>query len=206
MPTRCVIYDCDGVLFDSLEANRALYNHIAVSMGRGPITEEELRCCHTSTVRESVHCLFKDDPEGEARGLQFLSDQIDFRDYIPYLRMEPHVLETIATLKERGLLTAICTNRTTSMPHLMERFKLGPYFDMVMTALDVEHPKPHPESVKRILAGLAVPPEETLYVGDSEVDMKTALAAGVRFVSYKNEAISTGILITDHRDVLKFLS
>ena len=103
MPTRCVIYDCDGVLFDSLEANRALYNHIAVSMGRGPITEEELRCCHTSTVRESVHCLFKDDPEGEARGLQFLSDQIDFRDYIPYLRMEPHVLETIATLKERGL-------------------------------------------------------------------------------------------------------
>ena len=83
------------------------------------------------------------------------------------------------------------------MPHLMERFKLGPYFDMVMTALDVEHPKPHPESVKRILAGLAVPPEETLYVGDSEVDMKTALAAGVRFVSYKNEVISTGILITD---------
>jgi len=205
MPTRCVIYDCDGVLFDSLEANRALYNHIAVSMGRGAITEDELACCHTSTVRESIHCLFKDDPEGEARGLQFLSDEIDFRDYIPYLRMEPHVLETIAALKERDLLTAICTNRTTSMPHLMERFQLGPYFDMVMTALDVEHPKPHPESVERILAGLRVAPGETLYVGDSEVDMKTAQAADVRFVSYKNEAISTGILITDHRDILKFL-
>lgn len=205
MPTRCVIYDCDGVLFDSLEANRALYNHIAVSMGRGAITEDELACCHTSTVRESIHCLFKDDPEGEARGLQFLSDEIDFRDYIPYLRMEPHVLETIAALKERDLLTAICTNRTTSMPHLMERFQLGPYFDMVITALDVERPKPHPESVERILAGLRVAPGETLYVGDSEVDMKTAQAADVRFVSYKNDAISTGILITDHRDILKFL-
>ena len=205
MPTRCVIYDCDGVLFDSLEANRALYNHIAVSMGRGAITEDELACCHTSTVRESIHCLFKDDPEGEARGLQFLSDEIEFRDYIPYLRMEPHVLETIAALKERDLLTAICTNRTTSMPHLMERFQLGPYFDMVITALDVERPKPHPESVERILAGLRVAPGETLYVGDSEVDMKTAQAADVRFVSYKNDAISTGILITDHRDILKFL-
>jgi len=205
MPTRCVIYDCDGVLFDSLEANRVLYNHIAVSMGRAPITEEELACCHTSTVRESIHCLFKDDPEGEARGLRFLSDEIDFRDYIPYLRMEPHVLETIASLKGRGLLTAICTNRTTSMPHLMERFQLGPYFDMVMTALDVEHPKPHPESVEKILAHLLVAPGDTLYVGDSEVDMKTAQAAGVGFVSYKNEAISTGILINDHRDILKFL-
>ena len=68
MPTRCVIYDCDGVLFDSLEANRALYNHIAVSMGRGPITEEELRYCHTSTVRESIHCLFKEDPRGGGQG------------------------------------------------------------------------------------------------------------------------------------------
>ena len=55
------------------------------------------------------------------------------------------------------------------------------------------------------IAGLAVAPEETLYVGDSEVDLKTAEAAGVRFVSYKNKAISTGILINDHRDVLKFL-
>jgi len=205
MLTRCVIYDCDGVLFDSLEANRTLYNHIAVSMGRGPITEEELRFCHINTVRESIHCLFRDDPETEAKAFQFLEERIDFRDYIPYLRMEPHILETLATLRERGVLTAICTNRTTSMPHLMERFNLHGYFDMVVTALDVTHPKPHPESVDKILQGLRVSRAETLYVGDSEVDLKTAEAAGVRFVAYKNKAISTGVLIEDHCEVLTLL-
>ncbi len=205
MLTRCVIYDCDGVLFDSLEANRTLYNHIAVSSGRGPMTEEELRYCHISTVRESIHCLFREDPRGEAKALQFLDEEIDFKDYIPHLRMEPHILETLIALRERGLLTAICTNRTTSMPHLMEKFNLQPYFDMVVTALDVTHPKPHPESVDKILQGLRVGPAETLYVGDSEVDLKTAEASGVRFVAYKNKAISTGILIEDHRDLLTFL-
>jgi len=205
MLTRCVIYDCDGVLFDSLEANRTLYNHIAVSMGRGPITEEELRFCHTNTVRESVHCLFRDDPEAEAKAFQFLDERIDFRDYIPYLRMEPHLLETLASLRERGVRTAICTNRTTSMPHLMERFNLHGYFDMVVTALDVTHPKPHPESVDKILQGLRVSRAETLYVGDSEVDLKTAEAAGVRFVAYKNKAIPTRFLIEDHCDVLTLL-
>lgn len=206
MPVNCIIYDCDGVLFDSLEANRRLYDHIAVSMGRERLTEEELRYCHMNTVGDSIHCLFTDDPEGEAGARAFLKEQVDFTDYLPYLIMEPHLLETLSTLREKGVLTAISTNRTTSMPHLMERFRLRPYFDMVVTALDVTCPKPHPESVNRILTALRTLPEEALYVGDSEIDLKTALSSGVRFVAYKNRAISTGIFIEDHREILKFLS
>ena len=71
MPINCVIYDCDGVLFDSLEANRRLYDHIAVSSNRGPRTEEELGYCHMNTVGDSIHCLFENDPEGEARAVKF---------------------------------------------------------------------------------------------------------------------------------------
>ena len=55
MRVKCIIYDCDGVLFDSLEANRTLYNHIAISMGRGPMSEEELQYCHMNTVHDSIH-------------------------------------------------------------------------------------------------------------------------------------------------------
>jgi HAD superfamily hydrolase (TIGR01509 family) len=202
---RCVIYDCDGVLFDSLEANRNLYDHIAVSMGRGPMSEEELQYCHMNTVRDSIHCLFKDDPEREAKALEFLDRQIDFKDYVPYLRMEPHLLATLTALKDKGLMAAICTNRTTSMPHLMKRFGLQPYFDMVVTALDVARAKPHPESVNKILQGLKVGPAETLYVGDSEVDLKTAIASGVVFVAYKSRAISTGLYIDDHEQILSLI-
>ncbi|MGD0488056.1 MAG: HAD-IA family hydrolase [Syntrophorhabdales bacterium] len=206
MPVSCVIYDCDGVLFDSLEANRKLYNHIAVSMGRAPLTERELHYCHMNTVGDSIHCLFEEDGEAEAKAVRFLKEQVDFKDFIPYLIMEPHLLETLSALREKRIMTAISTNRTTSMPHIMERFRLQPYFDMVVTALDVTRPKPDPESVNLILDRLAVRPEETLYVGDSEIDLGTARSAGVMFVAYKNRAISTGILIENHREILRFLS
>jgi HAD superfamily hydrolase (TIGR01509 family) len=200
-----VIYDCDGVLFDSLEANRTLYNHIAVSNGRGELTHDELHFCHINTVKDSVRHLFRDDTEGEAHALRFLADEIDFKDYIPYLKMEPNVLETISELRSRGVRTAINTNRTTSMPHLMARFGLSAYFDTIVTALDVARPKPDPESMNRILDVLKVGPEESLYVGDSIIDRQTAESSGVTFIAYKNPAISTGIVIDDHRQIFQFI-
>jgi HAD superfamily hydrolase (TIGR01549 family) len=203
---RCVIYDCDGVLFDSLDANRRLYNHICASGGRGELTDEELHFCHMHTVFESVHHLFPVDLEAEVRALEFLK-AVNLGDYVEFLKMEPHLLETLAALRGRGIRTAISTNRTTSMPYVMKRFNLSPYFDMVVTALDVTRPKPHEESVEKILAELELGRDEVVYIGDSEIDKKTAAASGVTFIAYKNPAIADGGLsMDDHLAVLSLLS
>ena len=42
---KCVIYDCDGVLFDSFEANTKLYNDLCALVGRVPLREEEMQIC-----------------------------------------------------------------------------------------------------------------------------------------------------------------
>ena len=204
MTVRCVIYDCDGVLFDSIDANRRLYNHICLSLGREPLTDEETQFCHTHTVFEAVHHLFRATPEVEERALEFLKG-LDLKQYIAYLTMEPNLMETLKALKEKGILTAICTNRTTTMKHIVERFQLGPHFDLVVTALDVIHPKPHVESVEKILHTLALGPQSALFIGDSDVDRKTAENGGVAFVAYKNREISNGIFIDDHLAVLSLL-
>jgi HAD superfamily hydrolase (TIGR01509 family) len=185
---QCVIYDCDGVLFDSLEANRKLYNDLALSVGRSPLRDEEVNYVHSHTVLESIHFIFRHDEVSEKKALGLLKG-IDFSDYIVYLKMEPHLLEALSHLKEAGIRRAINTNRTTSMPYIMERFHLGPYFDMVVTALDVEHPKPHPESIEKILTALNLSKDETLFVGDSEVDRQTAESCGFVY-PYKNREIA----------------
>jgi phosphoglycolate phosphatase len=131
--------------------------------------------------------------------------QIDLRKYIVYLKMEPNLLRTLSQLKERGILRVVNTNRTTSMPYIMEDFKLGPYFEMVVTALDVRNPKPHPESVEKILKAFKLKKEEVVFIGDSEVDQQAAKASDVRFIAYKNRAIANGLLIEDHLDLLKIL-
>lgn len=201
---RCVIYDCDGVLFDSIEANMKLYNDLCAAVGRSPLREEEVKYVHTHTVYEAIHFIFGREDELEKEALEQLK-QVDLRNYIVYLKMEPHLLQALNRLKERGILRAINTNRTTSMKHIMERFDLGPFFDMVVTALDVKHPKPHPESVEKILQNFNFKKEEVVFIGDSEVDQQTAGSAGVRFIAYKNREIEADVHIDDHLDLLNLL-
>jgi phosphoglycolate phosphatase len=62
-------------------------------------------------------------------------------------------------------------------------------FDIVVSSLDVLNPKPHPESLFRILDHLHLSSDQGLYIGDSMVDAQTAAAAGVPFVAYKNNAL-----------------
>jgi phosphoglycolate phosphatase-like HAD superfamily hydrolase len=76
---------------------------------------------------------------------------------------------------------------------------------MVVTALDVQNPKPHPESVEKILQKFNLNREETVFVGDSEVDEQTAKSSGVKFIAYKNKDIVGDAYIDDHLDLLHFL-
>jgi HAD superfamily hydrolase (TIGR01509 family) len=202
---RCVIYDCDGVLFDSIEANKKLYNDLCALVGRSPLNEEEVKYVHMHTVYETIQLIFGKGSDLEKKALELVKG-IDWRDYIVYLRMEPHLLQMLNLLKTNGILRVINTNRTTSMKFIMEHFGLWPFFDMVVTALDVKNPKPHPESVEMILQRLNLSKEETIFVGDSEVDQQAAKSSGVKFIAYKNEAIVSDACIDDHLALLKLLS
>jgi HAD superfamily hydrolase (TIGR01509 family) len=88
----------------------------------------------------------------------------------------------------------------------MERFGLGPFFDMVVTALDVKNPKPHPESIEKILQRFDLKKDEAVFVGDSEVDQQTAKSAGIQFIAYKNREIANDLFIEDHLDLLDLLT
>jgi HAD superfamily hydrolase (TIGR01509 family) len=200
----CVIYDCDGVLFDSIEANRRLYNDLCTMAGRTPLREDEIQYVHTHTVYEAIHYIFGQEEGLEKKALEILK-QVDLRNYIVYLKMEPYLLQTLNLLKAHQIFRAINTNRTTSMPHIMERFHLQPFFDRVVTALDVKHPKPHPESVEKIVQSLNLQKEEVVFIGDSEVDQKTAESSGVKFIAYKNKELSGDAFIEDHLALIRLI-
>src|SRR4030066_793691 len=88
----CVIYDCDGVLFDSFEANTRLYNDLCAMVGRGPLMEDEMKYVHTHTVFEAIHFFFGQENDREKKALEILKQkQVDLKNYIDYLKMEPHL-------------------------------------------------------------------------------------------------------------------
>jgi phosphoglycolate phosphatase len=181
-----VIFDCDGVMFDSRQANINFYNHLLEQFGLPPMSENSVPFVHTHTAEDAVRHIFRDTPFVEQA--QSYRIQMDYEPFIKDMIMEPGLKELLKVLKPRYGL-AVATNRSNTIGPVLESFGLKGYFDLVISSLDVNNPKPHPESLFRILDFFGVKPRHAFYVGDSDVDEKTAKAAGIVFISYKNRAL-----------------
>ncbi|QXE92200.1 HAD family hydrolase [Geomonas subterranea] len=201
---KAVIYDCDGVLFDSFEANYAFYHLILERFGKPALDRADLdtmRILHTHCNRDVLEYLFAGDSRMDE--VRAFSAGIDYRKLFPLMVMEQGLRETLDALKGRVEL-AVCTNRASSMDILLSSFGLDGYFSCVMTAGRVKNPKPHPEPLFKVLEQYGLAPEEALFVGDSDVDRRAAQGAGVPFVAYRGE-LDCATKIDRHQDLLLLL-
>lgn len=199
---RAVIYDCDGVMFDSIESNYIFYNRVMEHLGRPPLDRSNLEArtvLHTYSFADVMEYFFKGD-ERRQDALAF-AKTIHYRDLMPYMRMETGLTETLDRLKGHVSL-AVCTNRAISMEMIIEDFGLSGYFDCVMTAAKVVNPKPHPEPLFKVLEHFGIKPGEALFIGDGEVDRQAARQAGVPFVAYKS-ALPGAMRIERHDEILR---
>ncbi len=182
-----LIFDCDGVMFDSRQANVNYYNALLAHYGLPPLTKEQVPFIHMNTADESVRYILQATP--------YLEDALNYRlqmDYRPFIKdmvMEPGLKELLSRLKTRAGL-AVATNRSNTIGEVLEFKGLTGYFDIVVSSLDVNKPKPHPESLFKILDFFSLAPEQALYVGDSIIDYETARSAGVPFIAYKNKELN----------------
>jgi HAD superfamily hydrolase (TIGR01509 family) len=200
---RVVAFDCDGVMFDTQEANRSYYNHILEHFGRPGMTPAQLDFVHTHTLGQSIESLFETEDQRRA-ALEFRRS-IDYGLFLKYLTIEPHLVGLLDWMRRR-FKTAIATNRTDTMPRLLAEFELSDRFDLVVTSLDVVRPKPYPDALLKILTHFRVAPHQALFVGDSEVDEGAARAAGVPFVAYRNPGLPAHWHIESLKDLEELLA
>lgn len=197
-----IIYDCDGVLIDSRESNRAFYDHILERFGLPPLTETQLGVVHVRTAQGAIDFLFQGHPSREEA--QAYQKTINNDPFLPLIRLEPYIREVLRRLRPRHR-TAIATNRGKSLPLVLSNLGLADLFDLTVSAYDVTRPKPHPECLLRILTHFRLEPEAALYIGDSPVDQEVAAAAGVPFAAYKNPGIKARYHLQSHLDLLAVL-
>jgi phosphoglycolate phosphatase len=197
-----IIYDCDGVLIDSWESNRAFYNHILNHFGLPPLTEAQLAVVHVSTAQGAVDYLFQGHPSREEA--QAYQQTINNDPFLPLIRLEPDIREVLLRLRSR-YLTAIATNRGKSLPLVLRTLGLDEFFDLTVSAYDVTRPKPDPECLVKILTHFRIEPEAALYIGDAALDQEVAAAAQVPFAAYKNPGLSARFHLQGHLDLLPFL-
>ena len=184
---KVIAFDCDGVMFDSREANRAYYNHLLAHFQLPAMTSVQLAYAHMHTVTESLEHLIRDDATRQAA--HAYRRALGYHPFLKYMQIEPGLVPLLKTLRPH-FKTAVATNRTDTMAHVLSAHRIDHLFDLVVCALDVRFPKPHPEGLNKVVAHFSVLPAEVIYVGDSQVDEQAAKSAGIPFVAYRNPALT----------------
>jgi len=199
MPTYKVIaFDCDGVLFDTAESNRAYYNTILNQLDMPDMTEEQFCYVHMHTVQDALAYLFNENQA--LQKAQSIKETLSYVPFVAAYKMEPALIPLLNKLRP-AYKTAIATNRSDSMPTLLREHDITSYFDLIVSANDVPRPKPHPGQLLRLLEHFEASPREMLYVGDSKVDESAAKAANVPFVAYDNRSLSAQYHIRSLKEI-----
>ena len=190
MNIRLIIFDFDGTLGDT-RRNIVMTLQQTMQEMHLPVMGEA-RCAATIglTLKDSFKTLFPQltDEEAEKCAVTYRRIfEVNKKKMVPQLF--PHVAETLAELKRRGITMTVASSRnTTSLRGFLKDMGIEQYISYVLGAEDVTKPKPDPEPVLKTLTALCFAAEETIVVGDMPVDILMGRNADTRTcgVTYGN--------------------
>ncbi|MEE1312281.1 MAG: HAD family hydrolase [Lachnospiraceae bacterium] len=183
---RCCIFDLDGTLLNTLNALSYCSNAALRKYGLGEIPTEEFKWMVGDGYRNQMR-----------RALIYLGDkelvhwEEACKDYMEIFRehsmygVQPYdgILETIRQLKEMEIKLAVLSNKPNGQAiNNIEEIFGKEYFDFIAGQIDGVPKKPDPSGALRIAKQFGVRPEECLYIGDTNTDMKTGIGAGMKTI------------------------
>jgi phosphoglycolate phosphatase len=179
-----VIFDLDGTLVDTLDDLTDSMNAALTQLGRPARSPQECRAMIGHGLRK-----FAERALGE--GHTHLTDALvermvdDYRDHC-LLKTTTYdgMKEAIAALRRRQLRLAVLTNKNQAPAEVISRYYFGyDTFDPIVGAAPGRAVKPDPRTTLQILHQWKLDADEVAFVGDSEADVQTAMAAGVRCIA-----------------------
>jgi beta-phosphoglucomutase-like phosphatase (HAD superfamily) len=199
---KLVIFDCDGVMFDSKEANRAYYNELLTEFNCPAMDEEEVGYVHSHNVFESIDHIFRKHTHVDMSRVNSYREGLDYRPFLNHMRMAPDLLEFLRSIAP-DYHRAISTNRTNTMDMILDIFKLTPWFEMVVTASNAPRPKPAPDGLHMILNHFGFRVNEAIYIGDSPVDQEHCTSVGMRLIAFNNPQLTADYHVDCFMDILR---
>lgn len=182
-----IIYDFDGVMFDSRESVELMYHSLSSRLDI-TLTREQLDYCYSHSMADNVRNIFGDKAWTAIK-------EIPYARYYRYANIMPGLRLTLEALHKAGIEISICSNRVSGIAYILDVYGLSTYISNVSTSK--EYPaKPNPEGLLSLIDG------ESWFVGDSETDSRTATNADIGFISYNNKRIRADYHISNHLEIL----
>jgi beta-phosphoglucomutase-like phosphatase (HAD superfamily) len=192
---KALIFDLDGTVSDSLPVHLATWNKIGSSIGF--VFDERLVYEMTGmpTIAFAKRIIEENDLHISPGALVKLKQQA-FWDAVHLIKPIDLVVELVK--KYKGILPmSVGTGASRQSAKLqLQELELLPYFDFVVTADDVTHHKPEPETFLKCAELMKVKPSECQVFEDGIPGMEAARAAGMMltdvrpYINYGSWALS----------------
>ena len=178
-----VMYDLDGTLLDTASEIADAVNQTLAEFDHETVSEQQVR----DWIGNGTGWLMKTAWHHTAGPLDVPWERVMERFIFHYETTAgtrssafPHVLDTLKRTREYGVKQALVTNKETRFTQrVLQMHGLQDAFDIVICGDSLPVKKPDPAVIAHCLAMLGASAGEALFVGDSEIDVSTAKAAGV---------------------------
>lgn len=179
--SKCVIFDLDGTVLDTISTITYYVNKTFIEEGIEPITEENCKYYAGNgalkLIERSLASRGITDAPTVARILGIYKKHYD--DEPLYLTKPfPGIKEMLADLRAAGYKLAVVSNKPHTASYPVVRHFFGDAFDAVTGALDGVPVKPDPTLPCHVLKTLGMDRSESIFVGDTYVDMETGKNLG----------------------------
>lgn len=181
---RAVIFDLDGTLLDTLTDLMNAVNHALTVYGFPARTREEVRSFVGNGLAKLVSRAL---PNGSSTPLYADVLAETKRYYAEHCRdnTAPYagIPEMLRELHQKGFLLGVVSNKPDAQVKALCQSDFGDLISFAAGASDGVRMKPAPDTLLACMEALHCKPAETVYVGDSDVDIQTAANAGVPCIS-----------------------
>ena len=179
---KLVIFDLDGTLLDTIADLAESANHALKQLGYPTRDVEMIRTFVGNGVNKLLFRALPDEEKTEENMMRMRTHFVPYYDAhnadlsAPY----PGIVALLEELQAKGLRMAVASNKyQEATVKLVKHYFPMIDFVEILGQREGINVKPDPTIVFDILKKAGVSKEETLYVGDSGVDMQTAIYAGV---------------------------
>lgn len=175
-----IIFDLDGTLIDSARLSAAIVDRMLAKRGAETRADRALIRRMDAVGGEAMIAAalgdLSTDPAREIEEFRVIHRTIQVPADLPF----PGVREALADLSEAGITMAICSNKPQFLcEKILGELGLARHFALIVGSTPERARKPHPETALLALEGIAGTRDDTLYCGDSAIDLATARAAGL---------------------------
>lgn len=180
MHIKNIIFDLDGTLIDSARLTGAIIDQMLAARGVKTHADRDLIRRMDAVGGEAMiaavlgpHSV---NPVAEITEFRVLHRKTVVPQDLPF----PGVAATLAQLAAQGIGLAICSNKPQDLcEKILGEIGLAHYFAAIVGSTPSRPRKPSPDAALLALEGMGGLPENTLYCGDSAIDVATARAAGL---------------------------